>query len=175
MINTSYIVLLQNIELFCSNHMQIKKFGSDFEEQMPNFATQNEAYPILFVAPQTSQLNDNLSQFTVSVYCFDIIQKDRENINTILSDCQQILNDLHKFFKDGNITYIDVLQTSSLTPINNALLDYVAGWQMTIVFEVETYTICDIPFNPNPPQTFNIITEEGDNLITEDGDNIVWL
>lgn len=174
MVNTTYIKLLRYIELFADQHMQIKKFGADFEEQMPNFATKDEKYPILFVAPQSSTLNDNLSQFVVSIYCFDIIQKDRANINTILSDTQQILNDLHKYFKDGPVVTVDILQSSSLTPINNALLDYVAGWSMTITFEVENYTICEIPFFPNE-NTFFIITENDEIITDENGNLFIWI
>lgn len=173
--NTTYIKLLRYIELFADQHPQIKKFGADFEEQMPNFATQDEKYPILFVAPQSSTLNDNLSQFVVTVYCVDIIQKDRANINFIISDTQQILNDLHKYFKDGPVTTVDILQSSSLTPINNALLDYVAGWSMTITFEVETYTICEIPFIPGGEDSFFIITENDEIITDENGNFLIYL
>ena len=160
MVNISYISLLQNIEAFASAHMQIKKFASDFVEQIPNFATQDEAYPVLFVAPTTTIFDEQLTTFTVDVFCFDVIQKDRANINTILSDTNLILSDFKKWFTEGDVLGIEVLQTSSLTPINNALLDYVAGWQMTITFEVESYTVCEIPFDGSP-----VITEFSNEIV----------
>ena len=84
--NISYINILQTIESFASAHLQIKKFASDFPAQMPNFATKNEEYPILFVSPTNSIFQENTNRYEIDVYCFDIIQSDRENINTILSD-----------------------------------------------------------------------------------------
>lgn len=155
---TSYKGLLNKIEAFCNAHLQIKKYGGEFKEQMPNFSTEDEKYPIIYVVP-TSDLSDlNTNQFTLDVYCVDIIQKDRANINTIVSDCNLIVNDLYLYFLDGNDLSIDVIGASSGSPINNFDLDYSAGWVKSITFEVQAYSVCAIPMNPinpNPPQVCN--------------------
>jgi hypothetical protein len=158
MINISYIRLLQQIESFCEAHMQINRFASDFAEQLPNFGTESEAYPILYVTPTSTIFDQNTNVFTVDIYCFDIIQKDRANINTILSDTNQILNDLHKWFLDDNVFGVDIQINNSVTPINNSLLDYAAGWVMTAAFTVDTYGSCEIPFSGSP----SVITEVND-------------
>lgn len=161
MANQSYIRILQAIEAFSSAHMQIKKFASDFPGQMPNFATEDEAYPILFVSPTSSVFDMNTTTFTINVYCFDIIQKDRENINTILSDTHLILSDLNRWILDSDPAGFDIIDTPpTLTPIDNALLDYAAGWQMTLTLVAETYGVCEIPFSETP-----IITTEVNNII----------
>ncbi len=41
---TSYQALINKIEAFYNAHLQVKKVGSDFAEQMPNFATKDEKY-----------------------------------------------------------------------------------------------------------------------------------
>ena len=150
MANISYIKLLQAVELFSSEHMQVKRFASDFPAQMPNFGTENEKYPILFVSPNTNIFDENVNIFTIDIYCFDIIQKDRSNINTILSDTNLILSDLHRWLLDGEIFGIDINTQVTTTPIDNALLDYAAGWRMTATFDVDTYAICEIPFANEP-------------------------
>jgi len=164
MINISYIRLLNAFESFSNSHLQIKRFASDFPEQVPNFGTEKENYPILFVSPNNTIFDENANQFTVDVYCFDIIEKDRININTILSDTNTILNDVYRWFKDGEIFGIDVItDTPTCTPINNGLLDYTAGWQMSITFVVDTYGICEIPFNGSPV----VITEVCDIVYSQ--------
>ena len=164
MINISYIRLLNAFESFSNAHLQIKRFAADFPEQMPNFATEKENYPILFVSPTNTIFDENENQFTVTVYCFDIIEKDRSNINTILSDTNTILNDVYRWFKDGEIFGIDVIDNQpTATPINNALLDYAAGWEMQITFDVDTYGLCEIPFNGSPV----IITEVCDIVYSQ--------
>jgi hypothetical protein len=137
--------VIKRLETFCDSHLQVKKFGADFLEQLGNFATQDEKYPIVFVnVPTSTTLGENLNTFSLEIYCLDIIQKDRDNIITILSDTQLILNDIYLELQTGTDLTIDVTN-ASLTPLNNDLLDYVAGWIMTLDIEVETYCVTDIP------------------------------
>ena len=148
---TSYITLLSKIEQFCNAHLQIKKYGGEFREQMPNFSTKNEKYPVVFVEPVSDLEDLNTNQFSINVYCVDIIQKDRANLNTIVSDCQLILKDMYVYYTNDMDAQLDVVGTSTMTPINNFDLDYVAGWVMSITFEVATYGPCEIPMEPITP------------------------
>lgn len=169
---TSYISLLSKIEAFCNAHLQIKKYGGEFREQMPNFATKDEKYPVVFVTPTSDTEALNTNQFTVDIYCVDLIQADRANLNSIISDCQLILKDMYVYYTNDNDVEIDVVGTASMTPLNNQDLDYVAGWVMSITFEVASYGDCAIPMNPiepNPPivcadATQIIINSEGTQL-----------
>lgn len=161
MANTSYIRILNAIELFSKEHMQVKRFASDFPAQIPNFGTETEQYPILFVSPTSGIFGMNITTFTIDVYCFDIIQKSRANINTILSDCHLILSDLNRWILDGDPAGFDIIDIEpTITPIDNALLDYAAGWKMTLTLECETYGVCEIPFLNSP-----IISEVYNDII----------
>lgn len=150
---TSYYTLLNKLETFFNAHIQVKKFGGEFREQMPNFSTLDERYPLVYVVPtsETSGMNTNI--FTLDVYCVDIIQKDRANINTILSDTQLILNDLYLYYTDGPDFSIEIIGPPTMTPLNNFDLDYVAGWVGTFTFEVNQYSVCEIPLEPITPVT----------------------
>jgi len=141
---TSYKQLIDKIEDFCGDQLQVQKFGSDFEEQLPLFATQDEKFPIVYVSPVSSTYGDALNSISIEIRCLDIIQKDRANINTILSDTHQILNDIYLDINTGTDLSIDVL-SSSVSPLNNDLLDYAAGWVLSLDLEVETYCVDDIP------------------------------
>jgi hypothetical protein len=126
--------------------MQVKKVGCDFKEQLFNFATKDEKYPIVYIVPVDSLPQENVTMFTLEIYCFDIIQKDRANITTILSDCHQILNDLYlNYTLSLTDTDFDVEGLPSFVPLNNDLLDYAAGWLMTITFVLPSWTDCQIP------------------------------
>jgi hypothetical protein len=137
--------VIKRLETFCNSHLQVQKFGADFLEQLPNFATQDEKYPIVFVnIPNSATVGENLNTYSLDIYCLDIIQKDRDNIITILSDTQLILNDIYLDLQTGTDWTIDVT-AASMTPLNNDLLDYAAGFVMTLDIEVETYCVTDIP------------------------------
>lgn len=150
MTNVTYITVLQVIEAFAAQHLQIKRFHSDFPDNIPDFSNDKEDFPILFVSPTNSIFQINTNIFQIRVYCFDLIQEGRENINSILSDTHSILSDLQVYLRDGNVPAIDLLQTSNLTPLNNALLDYAAGWYVDIQLEVSTSDLCAIPFSTPP-------------------------
>jgi hypothetical protein len=59
-----------------------------------------------------------------------------------------------------------------MTPLNNDLLDYAAGWVMTITFEVEGYTVCAIPMNPIPH--FVPTCDDATYSITDDSLNVLY-
>jgi len=137
--------VIKRLETFCDSHLQVQKFGADFLEQLPNFATQDEKYPIVFVnIPNSATVGENLNTYSLDIYCLDIIQKDRDNIITILSDTQLILNDIYLDLQTGTDWTIDVT-AASMAPLNNDLLDYAAGFVMTLDIEVETYCVTDLP------------------------------
>lgn len=168
---TTYIQLLNKIEAFCDAHYQIQRYGGEFREQMPNLSTESEKYPIVFVTPTNGVPMYDTNQISLDIYCVDIIQKGRENINTILSDCHLILTDLYGYFSQGSDLSVDVIGQPSQEPLNNLDLDYVAGWKMTIVFEVDGYCVEAIPMGTIPSgggecqdATYTITDDAGNTL-----------
>ena len=145
----SHIQILQYIESFAAQHMQIQRFGADFYEQINNFATKDKNFPILYIVPIDNYSDENVKVWTYDAYCFDIIEKNRDNINTLVSDTELILNDLYLWFKDGELN-IDILSTAFKTPLNNGLLDYAAGHVMRMSLETGQSSICEIPFADKP-------------------------
>jgi hypothetical protein len=142
---TSYQALINKIEAFYNDHLQVKKVGSDFNEQIPNFATKDERYPLVFITPIVASTTMDVNTISLEVYCLDIIQKDRANITVILSDCHQILVDLINYFNFSNDYSFDIVGSPSITPLNNQLLDYAAGWVMNLDVDISNWTNCQVP------------------------------
>ena len=142
---TSYQALINKIEAFYNDHLQVKKVGSDFNEQLPNFATKDERYPLVFITPIVASTTMDVNTISLEVYCLDIIQKDRANITVILSDCHQILVDLINYFNFGDDYSFDIVGSPSIIPLNNQLLDYAAGWVMTLDVDISNWTNCQVP------------------------------
>lgn len=143
----SLIQIIDKINTFCENHEQIKKFGSDFTEQMGNFATTNELYPFVYLVPQGITPLENTNIYSIDIYCWDIIQKDRSNASTITSDTGLILIDVYRYIKFGSDYSYDILNNPFATPLNNGLLDYTIGHVIRLDIEVGTYCPEDIPLN----------------------------
>jgi len=142
---TSYQALINKIEGFYNDHLQVKKVGTDFNEQLPNFATKDERYPLVFITPIVASATMDVNSISLEIYCLDIIQKDRANITVILSDCHQILVDLVNYFNFSDDYSFDIVGSPSITPLNNQLLDYAAGWVMSLDVDISNWTNCQVP------------------------------
>jgi hypothetical protein len=160
----SYIQVLDVFKTFAQGHLQIQKFDFEFREQMPNLATVNEAYPMLFVVPVGGSTLENVREFDIDVYCVDRYQKDRSNVNYVISDTDLILGDLTRWLEEGQ-NDIEVVRTYTTTPINNDLLDYVGGHVMRMRVQVDRIALCEIPFDgeqPTPPTCPSAIVRNSD-------------
>ena len=179
MASSSYIQLINKIQAFCDAHLAIKRFDAEFGEQRPNLATDSELYPYVFMEPNSVDGGYDVRNFSVTLTCYDVIQKDRANINTIVSDCEQDLQDLFAYFNQGKDSDIIAISQTK-TPLNNYDLDYVAGWSMSIVFELEGWCTNAIPMLPITPDsdadvtvensdtTYQVSVDCGDTLVLPD-------
>jgi hypothetical protein len=160
----SYLQAVNVIKTFADDHLQINRFDFEFKEQMQNLATLNEAYPFLYVVPLASDTITNVNEFEVEIYCVDRLQKDRTNVNYVVSDTNQILNDLVLWLEEGQDD-IEIVGTATQTPINNDLLDYVGGWVLRVRLQVEKIGLCEIPLGgemPPPPTCENSTFQNSD-------------
>jgi hypothetical protein len=146
----SWEQIRQIVELFSENHLMIKRFYSDYEDQLSTYSTIGEDFPVLYMTPVDGVLGYTQNKLNIRFYCFDRIIRDRSNYNSIISDTQRCLNDLYKFLQSPNIELIDTELEASITPINDATMDYVAGWYMDIEVCLDTYSDCFIMIDGVP-------------------------
>jgi hypothetical protein len=149
----TYLQAVSVIENFATQNEMVQKFGFEFKEQMPNIATEDERYPLLFVVPIGAMPSTNANEFEIDIYCLDRYTQDRVNVPSVVSDTQLILAMLSKWLEEGQ-TDMDVIHSYPMLPINNDLLDYCGGWVMRVRVEVDMVSICEIPLSgiePTPP------------------------
>lgn len=147
---TSYYKLTKFIDAFASAHNQVKRFQSEFEDQMPNFATVGESFPVLFMSPVSTNFGENEDIYTVNIYCYARILNDRSDLIKTFSDTQLILNDLKKYILGGDYTEFNISDNANAYPMREITMDYVVGNMMTIDISVGTYSSCEIPFDEAP-------------------------
>ena len=160
---TNYDDIIQAIAVFGGAHYQVKKVGSDFREQMPNYCTKDEKYPVLFCVPTGSQSGQIVRNIGIDIYCVDLIQDDRGNITQVVRDTELILSDLFTWFSSSQFEKLNIEEIGK-QPINNADLDYVAGYFSSFNFVVPAFCENVIPMagiTPPPsvvcePVTVNI-------------------
>jgi hypothetical protein len=151
--NVDYLKIVTLIKEWGESHKEVKRVDSDFADQLPNFATDNKSYPILYIAPGNIDLiasamtRSTLNSLSINCYCMDLVQEDRANISTVLNTTSLILSDLFKWISEEDFPGIRITRGASLRPLNNWGLDSHAGWQMTLNIEIMNYTWCSIPLS----------------------------
>jgi hypothetical protein len=148
----SYNQLIDFINEFADNHLQIKSFGEGFRPTLNTYVTENENFPILFVEPLSHTMNNWVQQFRIRVYCLDALNKDISNRRDVISDCLQILNDLYKYIINNGSTLgqneFNVVGTPTSFPSSNITPEFFSGWFAEYVIEVTLNDRdCDIPLN----------------------------
>jgi len=147
----SYNEILKVIEAFTDGHKFKPRFYAEFVEQLPNLATEDIDFPVIFCNPTNGSTLENVEVTEVEIYCLDRLRKDRKNTNDVVSDTKQILSqDLTRWLEEGQQD-VEIERAYPCQPYNNYLLDYTAGWSMRVVFHNERISICEVPVDPIEP------------------------
>ena len=127
-----YNTVVNALEQFSANHLSLKRFKCSFFEQMDNFSTSENSFPILYAIPNDISFEYNIDVMSFRVYCVDVLQKDRSNEQVILNETLLILRDLNNWFKQNNYNNLNVLNNPRAIPVNNFLTEFTTGWYIDI-------------------------------------------
>lgn len=120
--------IIKDIETYCTSHKQINTF---YAGQTWNFgAKHSNIYPAVVLVPSPSTISDGKIIYYFNLYCIDRMNKDRSNLNEILSDTSLIIADIIAEFDDNFSTYGYMLEDTDLNiePLEEEMDDIVAGW-----------------------------------------------
>ena len=146
----NYLTVINAIDTFCANHANIHRFKSSFFEQMDDFSTSGNSFPIFYAVPNDIAMEENIDVMSFRIYCLDILQKDRVNEEAILNSTYQNLRDLVNWFRNDEFNDLNVLNSPRAIPVNNFLVDFTTGWYIDVELEVSVVTNdCSIPFTQN--------------------------
>ena len=142
---TSWQKLVDIAAGFAADHLQLKRFDSDFFEQIDSFANEEELFKIMYMVTPTGVSSEGVDTYTAEVFVLDQIQEGRDNLTSIVSDAHLVLIDFITFVKLSYSEEVDIIGDVSRDSVNNSLLDGLAGAKATITFEVDSIGECDLP------------------------------
>lgn len=163
--------IVDDMELLAKYHKQINSWGfgsmSDFiywvemRDKKENTTFESPIYPMMYVIPSSAQqiITDDGSSWTnyqMNVMIIDILEKDLSNQVDVLSDTNQILDDVISQFRLsvtdslGNFNEKYYLDDSVIcNPILEKFDDYLGGWNGILNIKVMTpLDRCDAAFVP---------------------------
>jgi hypothetical protein len=145
-----YNTVINSLNQFSEAHLSLKRFKSSFFEQIDNFSTSGNTFPILYAIPNDVVFDENIDRMSFRVYVVDILQKDRSNEQSILNETLLILRDLTNWFREDTTIDLNILNNPRCTPVNNFGVDFTVGWYADYEIEVTQSTSeCSIPFSQN--------------------------
>jgi hypothetical protein len=166
----------EDFKMLADHHKQLNSFGfgsvEDFQylnqsrDKEDNTQFQSPYYPLLYVVPNDVIQKFGYMQYSFDVIVADVVQRDLLNQTDVLSDTNQILDDIISQFRLsvedslGNFNKEYYLDTPiTCTPFIEQYDDMLGGWTAKLLIEVMTpLNRCDAAFvnsfiTPTPTPT----------------------
>lgn len=150
MVKKTYNDIIRYLNLFAEVHMDIFRFESDDLDQMSEITSKEEKFPMVYLVPINNSYDYEVDTYTLRVYCYDRLMKDRSNEINCKSKTNQILNDMNIWLRKESSLPFEISDVSYVYPFDSALMTDVSGWYMEVTIEVPSYSECDIPFLNKP-------------------------
>jgi len=166
----------EDFKMLADHHKQINSFGfgsvGDFQytnqlrDKEDNTEFQSPYYPLMYVVPNDVVQKFNFMEYKFDIIVADIIQRDLANQTDVLSDTNQIMDDIISQFRlsvtqalgnFNNEYYLD--NPITCVPFIEQYEDLLGGWTATLNIQVMTsLNRCDAAFfdtfvTPSPTPT----------------------
>lgn len=140
----TYNNIINNLKAYCTANEQIKTFGTGEEWEAEGILKPGIIYPIFYAIPIDSTNGLQTKQRKFNFICFDIVAKDKSNEQDVLSDTEQILDDIIRYIQNNDD--IGLIGEPVLIPFKEKYGDFCAGWATEVIIETEfNSNDCQIP------------------------------
>lgn len=137
--------ILNDIEVFSKNHLQINSFGWGNPN---NISTKEHDFVLLWLTPVSCIIEGGLMVLRFNMYVMDVVKQDFSNLKDVMNDTLLIGNDVISKFWSNEETYEWSLNEKNVRsePFEAKFDDYCAGWIFSIDIEIENrLNNCIIP------------------------------
>jgi len=152
MINT-LITIKDAIQLFVEQHEQLKSVVFEADDQRANYITENNEFPLLFVAPIDVNISRAINTHTLRIYVYERVNHDRTDVWENANDTSLILRDIRVWWNDYGNDDIHIVEDPIGQFGSDRELEKLIGYFADIRFEIPSHGRCDVPINvaPTPP------------------------
>ena len=155
-----------------------------YVDKEENDTHRETVYPLFYINPQTVVSSSGSKTFTVNMMVLDIVNQDLSNETDVMSDCDQIGDDIVAALMFPNVTPLikpeyTIIQSVTKTFVSEKYDDIVSAVIFSLqVIIPEDINRCYAAFDntldpPTPPGQNYLLQENGDNLLQENGDKII--
>jgi hypothetical protein len=168
MVINTLVTIKDSITAFADGHGQLQgRVIFEADDHRSAYITEENTYPLLFVAPIDVAVNRAMNVHTLRVYVYERINDDRLDVWENANDTSLILRDIRVWWNDYGVDDINIVED----PIGqfgcDKELDNLVGYFADIRFEIPSHGRCQVPVNitPTPPEP--IVCEPVDIYVGE--------
>ena len=144
--DTTLTQILNELEEFTKNHLQLKSFGFG---ALSNISTKDTEYPMLWVDVAPSNISGTQMVLSLNMYIAELQKQDMSNLKTIMSKTLLIGNDVvSKYWQNGEDEdrWAIMEDTVLMEPFEYKHDDVLAGWVFSIDVEIiNRLSDCNLP------------------------------
>src|SRR3972149_5693527 len=142
------ITFNQHIKIFediAGAHLMVHSFGFGEVFEIEGALKADGNMPKMWIMPVSSTIRLQTVERTFTVLIFDLVKKDESNENEVLSDTEQIMQDVIKVPHTNSAQY-GIVGEPQAFPFTERFGDDVSGWRCDVTVETEFDSNgCDIP------------------------------
>lgn len=128
-------------------HKQIKGFGAGWIRDIEATLGRNTLYPYVWLEPVSEAVAENVTTFSLRLYCLDLVKKDQSNEQEVISDTSQIMRDIILVLREEDWN-VQLVGTPILEPVSENFGDIVSGWTAAMDIEVNFANgYCGLPMD----------------------------
>lgn len=158
----TYNSIIKYLKEFATQHLDVKRFAEEDEDQMSSITSMEELFPMIFVTPIDSSFDYDLNEYSFRIYCYDRLVKDRSNIQNVRSKTNLILNDLDVWLRKESELPFEVTDVTYAQPFSSELMVDVSGWYIEVRIDNPSFSVCEIPFSNVPELPLGICNDNID-------------
>lgn len=141
----TYNNIIQLFDNIATAHKQINTFGTGELWEVNAIIKPELKGFVLWVAPVSSTTTEQTTIRTFTVLVMSIVKKDKTDEQEVLSDSEQILNDIVKIFRNEDEAY-ELIGEPTLFPFKEDFGDWLTGWRADLVIQTDfNNNYCDLP------------------------------
>lgn len=136
--------IINSIESFCDEHLQIKEFGFGPTSLI---STKNHELIMVWMMPTGGRQEQSSTFIQCDIYIFDLLKQSKENLVDVLNDTFMVGRDLiSEFFDNDDLYEFEMNEVATAEPFDFNFDDLCAGWIFKIEIEFKaSLNTCEIP------------------------------
>lgn len=144
----SYEIIINNLETFISNHLEIKRFKTGYLSKIEQFSNEDRTFPILYCVPVSILNRRYVNIYGFNIYILDKTDNNQDNEISLLNTGQNIMRDLTIWLKESQ-NELELNNEPILSPLEDYLMDKgFIGWMGYFEITAGTFSSeCSIPLN----------------------------